>query len=191
MTNARRLILLTGAKGSGKSQFLSLLTECLQRTAPGLQMAGLLSPAVRQGGGKTAIEVVDLTSGDRRALARHRTSRTPGPSTPHWSFDRGAIQWANDRLQHAAGAELLVVDELGWLEFEQGEGFTRALQLLDRAQYQVALITVRPDLLAQARDRWRVDTIIKLDAKEDKKILAEQWCQRLQEAIQLEKGKKQ
>lgn len=179
MTAGPTLLLLTGAKGSGKSRFLSLLIERLRLADPDFELRGLLSPAVRERGEKTAIDVIDLASGDRRHLARPVGSGDAGPATPHWSFNQATIDWANERLAKAADAPLLVVDELGWLEFEQGQGFTRALDLLDRRAFRVALVTVRPDLLARARARWEVDCIIRLAPTEEIEGLAQRWSQRL------------
>lgn len=188
MSGRGMLVVVTGSKGSGKSRFLTALVDRLRQAAPELDLRGLLSPAVWEGERKVGIEVVDLASGERRQLARPKGDSGSGPSSPHWAFEQATIDWANELLAGAADAPLLVIDELGWLEFEQGEGFTKALELLDRRAFRVAVVTIRSVLLARAGDRWPIDHVIDLEATEHPEPLANVWCRRLLRSINHEKG---
>jgi hypothetical protein len=49
---------------------------------------------------------------------------------------------------------LLVIDELGPVEFDQGRGLTKAFDILDSQTYRLAVAVVRPDLLERACKRW-------------------------------------
>ena len=110
-----------------------------------------------EGGRKTAIDLVDLGTGQRRRLAEVRRADEPGTATQRWRFAEPALAWGNEVLRAAAegpGVDLLLVDELGPLEFVRGEGFTDGLTAMDARRYAVALVVVRPALVDEALRRW-------------------------------------
>jgi nucleoside-triphosphatase THEP1 len=91
------------------------------------------------------------SSGHRRELG--------GPRVGPYSFDPAALARALRVLRRAAtlrqaqdaaaGCDLLMVDEIGPLELEQGEGFAPILELLPVEGPTHTLIVVRPALLDQ------------------------------------------
>ena len=148
-------LIVTGARGTGKSLWCAAVAEAAR--ARGLRVAGVSSPAVIEGGRKTAIDLVDLGTGQRRRLAEVRRADEPGTATQRWRFAEPALAWGNEVLRAAAegpGVDLLLVDELGPLEFVRGEGFTDGLMALDARRYAVALVVVRPALVDEALRRW-------------------------------------
>jgi len=147
-------LLVTGARGSGKSRWCAALVEAAR--ADGRRVAGVASPAVLVGGRKVAIDLVDVRGNERRRLAEVRRADEPGTATQRWRFDDAALDWGNAALRAAArdGADLLVVDELGPLEFVRGVGLVDAFAALDAGQYAVACVVVRPALVEEALRRW-------------------------------------
>lgn len=147
--------LITGERGAGKTTFCSGLVTAVRSRHPGLLVAGILSPKVFAEGEEHAIDAVDLASGRRRLLARRRpypeAART---ATPGWEFDAAALAWGEAVLRSATPCHLLVVDEVGPLEFEHGEGWPGGLEAVDGGAYRVALVVVRPALVPPARRRW-------------------------------------
>lgn len=123
---------------------------------PGLRVAGILSPKAARPGEAEVIEALDPASGQRLLLARRRPSVSPhaGSATPRWAFDPAALAWGETLLRAATPCDLLVVDELGPLEFERAEGWVGGLAAVDGGAYRVALVVVRPRLLGHARRRW-------------------------------------
>jgi hypothetical protein len=49
---------------------------------------------------------------------------------------------------------LLVVDELGPLEFERAQGWLSGLTALDSGEYELGLVVIRPELMGAALARW-------------------------------------
>jgi nucleoside-triphosphatase THEP1 len=124
-------------------------------------------------GVKVGFEVVDVGSGERWPLARtddpstsRRGKRSPeqsrrivepsgqrrqldGPRVGPYSFDPDGLARALRVLREAISAQcdLLVIDEIGPLELEQGEGFAPILDLLPVEAPMHTLIVVRPALL--------------------------------------------
>lgn len=147
------LHLLVAPRGAGKTTFCRLLAE--EARAAGYQVAGLLSPAVFEGGVKTGILAQDLRTGEARMLARLETFAPVPPSFDLrlgcWLFDRAVLEWGNQLLAGELRCDLLVVDELGPLELVHGEGWVNALDALRRGCYRWAVAVVRPELAEVAR----------------------------------------
>lgn len=169
MSGPGELYLITGSQEAGKSRFLLELVAAIRREIPHLVLRGLISPAVREGGKKVAIELLDVANGARRRLAARGQIEPSGPTTEHWGFNQEALDWGNRILKEAAAEfpDLVVIDELGPLEFQRGQGFTAGLGMLDEGRYRAALVTVRPALLDIACDRWDPAGIIELKESQD------------------------
>ncbi len=140
-----RLIVLTGGRGVGKS------TVCHRAVAlaeeKGYRCGGIVTLA-RQG----VRHVLDVSSGRRRRL----TQAPDGGGAViqgRFRFNPQTLSWGNAVLSRAIPCDLLVVDEVGPLEVERGRGWVRAFEVLRAGEYALALLVVRPELMAQARDR--------------------------------------
>ena len=66
-------------------------------------------------------------------------------------FDPCVLSWARQRLSRATPCDFLVIDEIGPLELERGEGWANAVDVLRDGDFGLALVVVRPELLAQAK----------------------------------------
>lgn len=140
------IVVLTGPSGCGKT------TVC-QRTAQlareaGRSVAGLLTLRRLADGQAVGLDVVDLSTGDRRALAE-RDRPTDGPATDHWHFHRGAVAWGSERIERIGQVDLLIVDELGPLELVRGEGWRGAIGALATGPDRLGLAVVRPALVGR------------------------------------------
>jgi len=148
------IILLTGDRGSGKTTVCQRLAA--QARAAGWDVAGLLSPAVFEGGLKVALDALDLRSGERRRLAHIRTSVASPDElcTPAWCFNTTTVAWGNRVLTHATPCDLLIVDELGPLELERNQGWTAGVAAVNTNRYRQAWVVVRRELLTVAQQLW-------------------------------------
>lgn len=148
-----RLHLVCGERGSGKTQVCAGLAQLL--SLYGEDLAGLISPGVFVEGRKTAIEAYDLRSQVRRRLATLRGAQDAAEvMTKDWVFDSTVLDWGGEVLRQAVPCGVLLVDELGPLEFDEGRGWTGGLDALDGRDYRMAVATIRPGLLDPARQRW-------------------------------------
>jgi len=156
------LLLLTGARGVGKSTVCRRTVELAQEQ--GLVCGGIIT---LRGGEEMSTPVVMLTddiryvldvrTGERRLLTLPPTSPT-GASTPfspvpvlqgRFRFDAHTLAWGRNVLLEAASTplNLLVVDELGPLEIERGRGWAAVIETLPHTQARMALVVVRPELV--------------------------------------------
>ncbi|MFZ5917842.1 MAG: nucleoside-triphosphatase [Chloroflexota bacterium] len=147
-----RLALITGEVGAGKTTAVGRIVELAR--AQGHTCAGVWSPARLENGLKTGIESVDLARGERRLLARVVTE-TSGQTLGRYRFDPAVLDWSNEVLARALAArpDLLVIDEIGPLELEQGGGLAPALPPLAAGRVPRALLVVRAWLQDALRAR--------------------------------------
>ncbi len=143
-----RITILTGEKGSGKTMLCRRIMEGALRR--GLDAAGVLSPARCEDGMKVGIDVLAVRTGERRALAE-ADDRPGAVRTPRYRFDPGSMLWGAACLDAACPCDVLIVDELGPLELERGQGWVQALDILRAGRYGLAVVVVRPTLLGAFR----------------------------------------
>jgi nucleoside-triphosphatase THEP1 len=169
-----RLHLVCGERGSGKTQVCAALAQLL--SLYGEELAGLISPGVFVEGRKTAIEAYDLRSQQRRQLAIPRTTpdeadatqpATRGWASRDWIFDESVLEWGDAVLRAAVPCGVLIVDELGPLEFVEGRGWMNGLAALDSRNYRMAVATIRPGLLERAAQRWPGAQVHEMDSTDD------------------------
>ncbi len=154
------LWLLTAPRGAGKSTFCRALADAAR--AAGWDVAGLLSPAVFSAGVKVGIAVQALRTGETRQLARSTSAPAFDFKMGHWHFDRSVLGWGNQILEASLPCDLFIVDELGPLELQRNAGWVAALPALRRAQYNLGLVVIRPELVAVARTLLPIRDILPL-----------------------------
>lgn len=147
-----RLILLTGQSGAGKTRFCLALVDAARNM--GLEVAGLVSPAVFSAAGKIGIDLLDIKTGRQRSLARRRQSTGGWLAVGDWELDPRVLAWGNRLLASAEPCDMLILDEMGPLEFTAGSGLTNAFALIDARRYRLACVGIRPALLPEALTRW-------------------------------------
>lgn len=135
---------MSGPRGSGKTTTCRQLTQLARQR--GLDCAGLLSLALFDGTRKVGIELVDLRSGASRPLAE-ADQRPASLRTKTYRFDVGALAWGTEVLNGALPCDLLIVDEVGPLELERGQGWANTLDVLRTGRFRLAVVVVRPELL--------------------------------------------
>lgn len=149
---APQLIIVTGLSGVGKTTWCSQLVE--HARSQGYKVEGILSPGIFEGKQKTGIAALNLANNERRALARLHKNDRGELTTPRWVFYPEALEWANQALQNGCGSDLLIIDELGPLEFLREKGLIAGIDRIDKKEYQVACVVIRSSLLPKALQRW-------------------------------------
>ena len=179
MKDQGKITLISGESDSGKTRFCRQAAGALKEL--GWDVAGIVSPAVFNEGGKFAIDGLDLRSGERRRLAELTAAGNPlqGPQTKRWQFSMQALRWCNEVLQNATPCDLLIIDELGPLEFDRGEGLLAGFEANDSRQFKTSLTVVRTSLLERARDRWPDAEVLNISDDDNISTLVKEWLREL------------
>ncbi len=174
-------IIITGKSGSGKTQFCAAIVNTLrQGDLRRKDIRGILSPALIRDGEKVGIQAVNLITFEHKNLAEEHDS-DPGPiSTKRWNFDPDVVAWCNQVLSDATPCELLVLDEIGPLEFEHNTGFLAGLEAVDSGSYTLALVVVRPHLLEKALQRWPEAEVCDVEEISDHEKAVEEIAQKVE-----------
>ena len=137
-------LIITGLPGSGKSTLCQTVIQHAQMYK--IEIKGVLSPPVFQSGEKIAIDLVDLSSGQRTRLAQLRRSGENDTqiTTQRWAFDPAMMEKGSQILASSTPCELLVIDELGPLEFTRKMGWQTGLAAADSGDFRSALLVIRP-----------------------------------------------
>jgi nucleoside-triphosphatase len=150
--------IISGPSGSGKSTWCGELARRARER--GLNPQGVVSPCRFENQRKAGIDIVDLATDERRRLASARVSESNGLMTDDWCFETSALEWANGILSQIEHAPMVILDELGPLEFTRGVGLVEGLGLLDRRSTGTTVVVIRPKHLHQALARWPESAVV-------------------------------
>ncbi|MGB9673459.1 MAG: nucleoside-triphosphatase [Anaerolineales bacterium] len=159
------IILIIGDSGSGKTHFCNAYAE--EARQHGWQVGGIICPAVFNGQLKTAIEALDVASGERRLLATPLPGRPKDIPVGEWAIRPETLAWGNRIFQSVKNLDVLFVDELGPLEFFGGGGWRVAWMRLEQwdDSIQQGLVVVRPSLVEEARRNFKITREIYIKTK--------------------------
>ncbi len=176
MTQKPSILIVSGPRASGKTTFCTQIAKILR--ANGWDVAGLLSLPIIKQGEEIAKDAFDIRSGVRRNLGSVRLhgSATTEVQTGRWTFDTKTLDWCNTIFQSSIPCDFLVIDEIGPLEFNQGQGFLEALTALDSGEFMRGAVVIRPHLLAAALQRWPAAEIIEITDTNHAEQQAAHWA---------------
>jgi len=165
------IVLLSGAKGVGKSTVCQKLTRLARRQDK--HIGGFLSIALfDEHGNKSGIKLVDPFSGKERQLASIADD-LGGPIVGIYHMSAETLSWGTALALSAieGKVDLVLVDELGPLELNRDEGFASILPTLYEVSDVNCLIVVRSELIDEIERRLTaamiVRRVITLDNRDD------------------------
>jgi len=144
-TGQGKILVITGGREAGKTTYCQQAVE--KYLQAGFSVSGLLSPARFDGGEKNGIFVLDLDSRETRLAASSVPGEIEGLGLGNWVFDSKVLEWGNLCLKRVVATDVLVIDELGPLEFELHRGWTAGFDVLRDQRYRLALVVIRPECL--------------------------------------------
>ncbi len=150
-----RIVLISGAKGEGKTSFV--LSYTAKATREGRSVGGVAAPAVFENGERRGYDLINLHTGTRRIFARLSTRGETGPVVGPYRVDEAAIVEGREAIISAVrrGFHVIAIDEVGPLEFSGGgwaPAFEAALRELGADQELV--VAVRPSLAEELPHRF-------------------------------------
>ena len=172
----RHVILITGETGAGKTTLIINLIAELNNL--GIRISGIFSPARIQSGRKTGIYALEISTGVKKLLAVHQPGWDIDNPVREWKMDPEILKWGDAVIQNSVPTNVLIIDELGFLEFEKNMGWISAFKILDVGEYKSAIVVVRKGLLDKALEKFENAEVITLSdpsqTKENTRILVSQ-----------------
>ncbi|MEM2105756.1 MAG: NTPase [Candidatus Bathyarchaeia archaeon] len=110
----KRIVLLTGSPGIGKTTILTKIVEILRRR--GYAVGGMISREVRSCGARVGFEIIEITSSRRGWLAH--VNQPTGPSVGKYRVNIEDLNSIGvDAILKAVGeADVIAIDEIGPME---------------------------------------------------------------------------
>jgi len=142
----KKVYIVTGEVGEGKTTFLLRLTEMLKEK--GIRVGGLLAPRITEGTITTGYDIIDIGSGIREPFLRLTNREITG--VERFTQMEQGFRAGLDALdpQNNGDSDLMVIDEAGPLEL-RGEGWSERISgLLNVNQWQIILV-VRKSLVEE------------------------------------------
>lgn len=146
---SRRLVILTGQRGTGKTTLCLALAEWARQQ--GWKVGGIVS--LSEGEQRERYRVRDLLSRDESLLAQQ--GATGEVKVGNFSFTMEGVELGRRALERALAedVDLLIVDEVGPLELKGG-GWAPLLDRLHTRTRGITIWVVRPELVAEVQRRY-------------------------------------
>ena len=183
----KRVLLLTGSPGVGKTTVLLRVVEALK--AKGYSVGGMLSREVRSGGVRVGFEVLDL-SNDKRGWLAH-VNQPSGPQVGKYRVNLEDLNsiGAEAIVKAAESLDVVVIDEVGPMELFS-ERFREAVKrAVESGKVVVGVVhwKARDRLIEEVKARE--DTEIITVTSENRNKLHEIIIEKIQTILQKEKWK--
>jgi len=166
MKQALKMIILTGPIQGGKTTLLESWVASLR--TKGLKPAGFLARGLWSEDRRSGFDLIDLGQGTMTPLARRRP-QAEGPAP--FQFLEPGLQAGARALapETCAGADLVIVDEVGPLELS-GQGWAPFLEPLLQLAGPIHLWVVRRGLVESVCRKWRLDQPLVVEADQPRAL---------------------
>jgi len=70
-------------------------------------------------------------------------------------------------IRNLLPADVIIIDELGYLEFEMGRGLVSGIDILESGEYMAAFVVIRTSLIKAAREKIQIHEVIHINQSTD------------------------
>ncbi|MCW4004675.1 MAG: NTPase [Candidatus Bathyarchaeota archaeon] len=149
----KRILLLTGAPGIGKTTVLIKTVDALK--AKGISVGGIASREAREGTVRVGFEIIDLTSGRQGWLAHINQKSGPQVGKYHVNIDDLNNIGAKAITQAIEKSEVIAIDEIGPMELYSPQFKTAVKQAVESKKPLLAVIHAKAQdpLILQTKQR--------------------------------------
>jgi nucleoside-triphosphatase THEP1 len=149
------VVLLSGHGQSGKTTLLAALVSLLRSEE--VKVAGILAEGLWENGIRSGFDLRDLSDNSSTPLCRRIPDDGLRNGIP-FAFREAGLAAGMNALspKRCAGADVVIVDEVGFLELE-GKGWSPALQTLLELDGIAHVWAVRSKLLDTVRAAWGLE----------------------------------
>lgn len=149
----KRVLLLTGAPGIGKTTVLIKTVDALK--AQGVSIGGMISREAREGNARVGFEIIDLTSGKHGWLAHVNQKVGPQIGKYHVNIEDLEDIGAKAVVEAVEKCGVVAIDEIGPMELFSQKFKEAVKQALDSGKLVLAVVhaRARDELIGQVKQR--------------------------------------
>lgn len=151
---ARKIYVVTGAIGEGKTAWLAKLTGLLKER--GIRTGGVLALRIMEEGKTTGYDITDILTGERTAFLRHTGDATTG--VERFTMDEAGYRAGLRALNPSADRtmDVVIIDEVGPLEL-RGQGWSNRISGLMHETRAVLILAVRKNLVEAVTEKFGIE----------------------------------
>ncbi|MRR23814.1 DUF2478 domain-containing protein, partial [bacterium] len=140
---ARKVYIVTGAVGEGKTAWLAKLTGLLMER--GIKTGGILALRIMADGKTTGYDITDIRTGERTPFLRHTGDALTG--VERFTMDKAGYNAGMRALDPALNStvDVVILDEAGPLEL-RGQGWSDRISGLLHETRVILILAVRKNL---------------------------------------------
>jgi nucleoside-triphosphatase THEP1 len=157
--------IITGERDVGKTTLCSKLVEKLKYL--GYSVAGIISPGIYRDDVKIGIRALDIKNGRKVKLADFSPGWDKENPSRMWKMNAVATPWGNHVLKKSVPCDILIIDEIGYLELEINGGWKKSFEILEGKLFKIAFIVIRKELVEVALSHWENAQVLILESAED------------------------
>lgn len=137
-TLSKRVLLLTGNPGVGKTTVLTRTVEALKRK--GFCVGGMISKEVRDGSSRVGFEIIDLTDSKKGWLAHISQKNGPRVGKYRVNLENLNAVGANAIAAAVEKCDVVAIDEIGPMELFSAEFKGAAIKALESKKLVIAVV---------------------------------------------------
>ncbi len=151
--NKRKVFIVTGAVGEGKTAWLAKLEGLLKEKE--LKAGGILALRIMEEGKVIGYDITDIRTGDRTPFLRHTGDATVG--VERFTMDPSGYRAGEKALDPHSNRSMnvVIVDEVGPLEL-RGEGWSEMIRGLIHETRALLILAVRKNLAGEVTERFSI-----------------------------------
>ena len=150
----RKIFLVTGAIGEGKTAWLARLTGLLKER--GIRTGGILALRIMEEGKTTGYDISNIRTGERTPFLRQTGEATTG--VERFTMDEAGYRAGLRALGPSANrtVDVVIIDEVGPLELRD-QGWSDSIRGLMHETGTVLIIAVRKSLTVKVTDKFGIE----------------------------------
>jgi len=157
--------LITGSRETGKTLLCERMIE--EFSSAGFAAKGILSIKRTEIEGGRKIFARNIESNTEREIAIYNPGWDEDFPKRDWQMNHKNLEWADAIIRKSVPADILFIDELGYLELQKGSGLVSSFEILESGKYSFAFIVVRPSLFDLAKKKMQIDGVIYINPSTD------------------------
>ena len=149
----------------GKTLLCKKLAE--KFSSSGLMVSGILSIKRTENRSGRKIFAQIINSKEEREIAVFEPGWDADFPIRDWRLNQENLEWADKMIRNLLPADVIIIDELGYLEFEMGRGLVSGIDILESGEYMAAFVVIRTSLIKAAREKIQIHEVIHINQSTD------------------------